>query len=186
MIFFLNVFSVSIPRLQDFRCGQGKKKEVSLHYKRREDIVAYYSAITHHGFDLTRYNGMNRKIFRDSSRSQLGNSSLLQQWILCTNFTPPAHQTRPHSVPSFFFFLSSGLELCSDEVDVLATFYNLFTNLMDRLGRERCSRTLRLLKHFCRVFRPIIRRTENEMDALQTVQTYFDLIWDVQQSGINW
>ena len=65
------------------------------------------------------------------------------------------------SLLNFPKFLSNKLELCADEVDVLATFYDLFTDLMDRFGWEACSKTLSLLKIFCCLFHPIIRRIDN-------------------------
>ena len=51
---------------------------------------------------------------------------------LCLVKLHPSHQTCSHSVLKI---LSNGLELCFDKVDIQATFYNLFTNLLDRLGQ---------------------------------------------------
>ena len=50
------------------------------------------------------------------------------------------------------------------------------------------SRTMSLLKIFCHLFCPIIRRSDNvnEMDALLTVQMHFGPILDVKHLGINW
>ena len=78
-------------------------------------------------------------------------------------------------------------------MDVVATFYNLFTNFLDGLERDGCSRTLSLLKNFCRPSRPVIRRSDN---VFKTRWTYYKrncrtsillgTCCDVVQSGINW
>ena len=78
-------------------------------------------------------------------------------------------------------------------MDVVAPFYNLFTNFLDGLERDRCSRTLSLLKSFCRPSRPVIGRSDN---IFKTRWTYYKrncrtsillgTCCDVVQSGINW
>ena len=70
---------------------------------------------------------------------------------------------------------------------------NLFTNFLDGLERDGCSRTLSLLKIFCRPSRPVIRRSDN---VFKTRWTYYKrncrtsillgTCCDVVQSGINW
>ena len=94
---------------------------------------------------------------------------------------------------TFRKLLPNVLKLCSNWVDVVATFYSLFTNFLDRLERDGCSRTLSLLKIFCRPSRPVIRRSDN---VFKTRWTYykrncrtsilFGTCYDVVQSGINW
>ena len=94
---------------------------------------------------------------------------------------------------TFRTLLPNGLKLCSNWVDVVATFYTLFTNFMNVLERDGCSRTLSLIKSFCRPSHPVIRRSDN---VLKTRWTYYKrncrtsillgTCYDVVQSGINW
>ena len=94
---------------------------------------------------------------------------------------------------TFRKFLPNGLKLCSNWVVVVATFYDQFTNFMDGLGRDGCSRTLSLLNIFCCPSRPDIRRSDN---VLKTRWTYYKrncrtsillgTCYDVVQSVISW
>ncbi|KAH3799405.1 hypothetical protein DPMN_153013 [Dreissena polymorpha] len=68
--------------------------------------------------------------------------------------------------------LLNGLELCENGVIVEATCYELSSNFVDALNgveRERCFRTLSLLKIFFRSSRSTIKGSNN---VLETEWTY--------------
>ena len=119
-------------------------------------------------------------------------STLRAHWVICCVFSLYPRHTEL-VLTAFRKLLPNVLKLSLNWVDVVATFYNLFTNFLDGLERDGCSRTLSLLKIFCRPSRPVIRRSDN---VFKTRWTHYKWncrtsillgTWcDVVQSGINW
>ena len=78
----------------------------------------------------------------DATRGRLVVTGVVQGYRTKLLRSPPKYPRHIKLVLiPFRKFVSNGVELCSKEVDVLASLYNLFTNFMDGLGWEGFSRT---------------------------------------------
>jgi len=114
--------------------------------------------------------------------------------MLPWSYTPVTSNLFP--LYTFLKMLPNGLKLFGNKVDVVATFWGLFTNFMDGLGRDRTGRMLQNVDHVEKLLASIpscswteLQRTENEMDVLYTHGiavhgSYYrtDVLW----RGITW